>query len=287
VQGLTATSDYVAWEQRTAGGASSGLWAYDVRTQRPVQLVGARQVGRATGSLGMSDNVVAWVARAPGDARTPPAVRACDIDSGRLFTAAARGVLPAVSGDTIVWATIADAHGARNGVAGLNTVTDASFTLSAPGRVRQLAACGSWVAWTCGRLTAPAVWAADRRTARRFRLGSAGTGVAVGKTRVVWATTNGRGDTAIVAWTMRTRRVEQVYRVRGEVRALSMAGNLAVWQQADGGGDIWAYDFGRRKALAVCTNADPQACPVLSGRTVFWADRRSGQWELYGRVLQP
>ena len=60
-----------------------------------------------------------------------------------------------------------------------------------------------------------------------------------------------------------------------------------VWVQDSGRGDIWAYDFDRRRAFAVCSDGAEQASPVLVGRTVFWADRRSGQWELYGRALQP
>ena len=50
---------------------------------------------------------------------------------------------------------------------------------------------------------------------------------------------------------------------------------------------MWAYDFNRRRAFAVCDNGAPQANAVVVGRTVFWADKRSGEWELYGRSLQP
>jgi hypothetical protein len=35
----------------------------------------------------------------------------------------------------------------------------------------------------------------------------------------------------------------------------------------------------------VCANGAAQADPVIAGRTVYWADRRSGRWELYGKAL--
>jgi hypothetical protein len=53
------------------------------------------------------------------------------------------------------------------------------------------------------------------------------------------------------------------------------------------GSKVWVYDFNRGRAYPVSTHAGEQASPVIVAGTVFWADDRSGAWELYGRALQP
>ena len=111
--------------------------------------------------------------------------------------------------------------------------------------------------------------------------------MAVDRRRVVWAARVGKDGSAIVVWNQRTRHAKELCRVSAHARSLDLDGDFVVWAQDSGGGDIWAYDFSRRRAFPVCGDAAEQASPVLVGRTVFWADRRSGQWELYGRALQP
>jgi hypothetical protein len=175
----------------------------------------------------------------------------------------------------------------RTTVAGRNTVTDERFVVASDGVVREVAAWGPWVVWTSGPRDAAHVWVTDRRKQGRRQLSATGAAVAVDRRRVVWAARASEGETAIVAWNQRTRRSTVLCRVRAGVRSLDLQGGLVVWAQDSGSGDIWAYDFNRRRSFSVCSAGAQQASPVLVGRTVFWADRRSGQWELYGRALQP
>lgn len=285
--GLTSTPQRVVWEQRSGDRAASGLWAYDVRTQLPFRLLGPRDVGRSIGFPSMDGATVAWAAQAPGADDGALEIRAFDTDTRRRFTVSAHGADPRATGNAIVWIDTGGRRGApRTTVAGRNTVTDERFFIAADGVVRDVAAWGSWVAWTAGPRDEARVWVEDRRRQARFRLSAAGTGVAVDRQRVVWAARVGKDKSAIIVWNPRTRHAKELCRVPADARSLDLDGSLVVWAQ-DSGGDIWAYDFNRRRAFPVCSDGAEQASPVLVGRTVFWADRRSGQWELYGRALQP
>jgi hypothetical protein len=286
--GLASTPQRVVWEQRSGDRAASGLWAYEVKTQLPFRLLGPRDVGRSDGFPSMDRTTVTWAALPRGADDGPLQVRAFDTDTRRRFTVAAHGAGPGGAGNTIVWIdTGGERRAPRTTVAGRNTVTDERFFIAADGVVREVAAWGPWVAWTSGPQDAAHVWVTDRRRQARYQLSAAGAAVAVDRRRVVWAARAGKHESAIVAWNQRTRRSKELCRVPAGVRSLDLAGDLVVWAQDSGGGDIWAYDFDRRRAFPVCSAGAEQASPVLVGRTVFWADRRSGQWELYGRALQP
>ena len=286
--GLTSTPQRVVWEQRSGEPATSGLWAYEIERQIPFRLLSPRNVGRSSGFPSMDGATVAWAARAPGKASGLLQIRAFDSDTRRRFTVSTHGADPQGSGNTIVWIdTGGERRAPRTTVAGRNTVTDERFAISADGVVREVAAWGPWVVWTTGPREAANVWATDRRAGTRYQLSRAGTGVAVDRKRVVWSGKAGKSDSVIVAWNQRSRRSKELCRVPAHARSLDIEGDLVVWAQDSGGGDIWAYDFGRRRAFPVCDQDGKQARPVLVGRTVFWADHRSGQWELYGRALQP
>lgn len=286
--GLTSTRQRVVWEQRSGDRAASGLWAYEVKTQLPFRLLGPRDVGRGDGFPSMDGATVAWAARPRGADDGPLEIRAFDIDTRRRFTVSRHGADPQGAGNTIVWIdTGGGRRAARTTVAGRNTVTDERFFIAADDAVREVAAWGPLVAWTTGPRDAARVWATDRRGQARYQLSAAGTGVAVDQRRVVWAARVGKDESAIVVWNRRTRHSKKLCRVPVHARSLDLEGDLVVWAQDSGGGDIWAYDFNRRRAFPVCSDGAEQASPVLVGRTVFWADRRSGQWELYGRALQP
>ena len=78
-------------------------------------------------------------------------------------------------------------------------------------------------------------------------------------------------------------------------RALGLAATAhgLVWEHhssddaASGNGNVWANDFDRRRACAVCDDGAPQTDGVVVGPTVFGADTRSGDRERYARSLQP
>lgn len=286
--GLASTSQRVVWEQRSGDRAASGLWACEVKRQLPFRLLGPRDVGRGNGFPSMDGATVTWAARALGAEDGPLQIRAFNTDTRRRFTVSPHGADPHGAGDTIVWIDTGGGRRApRTTVAGRNTVTDERFYIAVDGLVREVAVWGPWVAWTTGQRDAARVWATDRRRRARYQLSAAGTGVAVDQRRVVWAARVGKDQSAIVVWNERTRRAKELCRVSAHARSLDLEGDLVVWAQDSGGGDIWAYDFNRRRAFAVCSDGAEQVSPVLVSRTVFWADRRSGQWELYGRALQP
>ena len=52
------------------------------------------------------------------------------------------------------------------------------------------------------------------------------------------------------------------------------------------GPQVWAYDFELGKATQVSETDGRQVSPVIVAGSVYWADDRSGHWELYSHSLQ-
>jgi hypothetical protein len=285
--GLASTRQLVVWEQRSGDRAASGLWAFEVPTRHAFRLLGRADLGRSSGFPTVDGATIAWATRPAGDDAGPLQIRAFNSDTRRLFTVSPHGADPQGAGSTIVWIDTSSAHGARRTtVAGRNTVTDERMAIAAGGVVREVAAWRQLVAWTTGPRATASVWAVDRRRQTRYQLSSSGTGLTVDRRRVVWASGVGENESAIFMWDQLTRRSEELCRVPAHARSLDLQGDLVVWAQDSGGGDIWACDLNLRRAFPVCSDGAEQTRPVLAGGTVFWADRRSGHWELYGRVLQ-
>ncbi len=288
--GLGATDTTVVWEQRDRSKSVAGLWAYDVRTQLPSHVLGRSSVGKGDGFFSASGTKLVWAAWAGRRGAGPPRIEAYDRATERRWTVAERGRDPSIAGGTIIWAERGvGTTRADDVLKGVNTVTDEEFSIAAQGRVRDVAICGSWVAWVSGRGAVAGVWTGSNRDAARYRLATAGMTVAMDRERVVWAARSGRHSTAIVSWNRSSRHSKVLCRLRGSASSLALGRRAVVWVMTDktNGGDVWAYDFKRGRAYAVSAGEGQQASPVLVGGTVFWADRRSGLWELYGRALHP
>ena len=289
VLGLTATDTLIVWEQRDRSKSVAGIWAYDIRTQQPFRMLGRAGTGKGAGYPSASGDTVVWAAWAGRRGVGTPTVEAYDDDTTQRWTVAPGGRDPSVAGDIVAWV---DPHGgetaADDAIDGRNIVTDEEFSIPAEGRVRDVSVWGSWVAWVSGSGAEGGVWAGSHRDSTRYQLATAGTAVAMDRGRVVWAAKYGRHSTSIVSWNRRSAHSAVLCRIRGVVGSLSLGRHFAVWvTRTKAGGAIWVYDFKRGRAYPVSAHEGTQASPVLAGGTVFWADRRSGRWELYGRALQP
>ena len=77
-------------------------------------------------------------------------------------------------------------------------------------------------------------------------------------------------------------------RVVGTVSSLALSRRHAAWvtTRDTTGPQVWAYDFDAGKAFTVSAESSRQASPVIVAGSVYWADDRSGHWELYARSLQ-
>ncbi len=51
------------------------------------------------------------------------------------------------------------------------------------------------------------------------------------------------------------------------------------------GPQVWSYDFELGKATPVSEAGGRQVSPVIVAGSVYWADDRSGRWELYSHSL--
>lgn len=288
--GLGATADLIAWEQRDRSKPVAGLWAYDVQTQKTYHLLGQHSAGRGGGFPVVSGSTVVWAAWPGRRGAGTPTIEGYDDATMRRWTVAERGQKPAASGATIVW--IARGAGKTPGddaVGGVDTVTDETFSLPVKGRLHEIAAGNRWASWVSRRGDRTRVWTASLREGSPRRLSAKGTAVAMDRKRVVWAAPRGTDTTAIVAWNRKSGKTTELCRVKGVAAQLNVNRRAVVWMTTgkNGDGDIWTYDFKRGRAYEVSSHAGKQTSPVLAGTTVFWADRRSGQWELYGRALQP
>ena len=104
---------------------------------------------------------------------------------------------------------------------------------------------------------------------------------------MVWAA-GGGSEAAVVSWDRSSRRTKVLCRVDGSVSSLVLSHRHAAWVTTSdaAGPQVWAYDFDTGKAGAVSAESSRQASPVIVAGTLYWADDRSGHWELYARSLQ-
>ena len=287
--GLAAAGTQVLWEQRHRSAAIAGLWSYDVRTQLSERLLGHRATGTVAGSPSASGAIIVWRAWPTRRGVGSPSIRGYDRTNSRRWTIAERGSDPTIADDTLIWVERRGAGPANDAIRGVDKVTDEEYSIPADGRVRDLAARGSWVAWISRRGEDSAVWAGSYRRANSRQLAAGGSAVAINRDRVVWATDVGLRSTAIVSWDRRSSNAEVLCRLAGAASSLAISRRFAVWvtTREATGPQVWAYDFKRDRAFPVSASAGEQASPVIVADTVFWADRRSGDWELYARTLEP
>jgi len=286
--GLTATDTTVLWEQRDPSPSVAGLWSYDVRTQRTVRVLGRSATGKSAGFPSASGDVIAWSAWARRRGAGQPQIQAYDVASTRRWTVAPAGSDPTVAGESVIWVEPGGADGSDL-IRGCNSLTDEKYSITADGRVRAIAARGTWAVWIAGRGKAGAVWAGSYANADRHKLAAAGTAVAIDRDRILWAAPVGRHSTAVVSWDRRSSRSKVLCRVVGTVSSLALSRRYAAWvtTREATGSQVCVYDFGGGKVSTISAGDSRQASPVIVAGSVYWADDRSGQWELYARSLRP
>jgi hypothetical protein len=283
--GLASTDTQVLWEQRGPSPAG-GLWSYDVASGLITPVLGRPDIGKAAGFPSAAADLVVWASWPRRRSAGPPAIQAYDAASARRWTVAWSGRDPVAAGDCVIWVK-PDAQGANDAIRGINTLTDEQYTMIADGHVRDVAAYGSWLVWIARRGKTGAVWAGSYRGVARYRLAASGTAVAIDHDRIIWAAA-GRDSSAILSWDQRSSRSTVLCRVPGAVSSLNLRGDHAAWVTTRGASDqLWAYDFGARRAYPVTGAGSRLASPVIVADTVYWADGRGGRWELYARPLQP
>ncbi len=284
--GLTATDTTVLWEQRDPSETVAGLWSYDVPSGDTEKLLGRSDLGKAAGFPSAAGDLIVWAAWTGRRGDGPPAINAYDTASLRRWTVARKGRAPIAAGDSVVW--VAPGHGGDDVIRGSNALTDAEYSITADGHVRDVAASGGWAAWISGRGTTGAVWAGSYRGATRYRLAAAGTAVAMDQDHIVWAATAGRHTSAIVSWDRRSSRSTVLCKPAGSVSSISLSRGYVAWVTTRDatGPQVWAYASDTGKAFAVDGSQSRQASPVIVAGKVYWADDRSGHWQLYAKSLQ-
>jgi hypothetical protein len=285
--GLTSTDTAVIWEQRHRSAEVAGLWHLDVRTGQKLRLLGRKSIGKSSGFPIASGQLVAWSSWAGRRGVGPPAIQALDTGSTRRWEVAPTGRDPAVADDVVLWVD-PGGSGTDDVIRGIDAITDEEYRLTPGGRVRPLAGWGRWAAWISGHGGTREVWAGSFRGSTRYRLAAQGTAVAMDRDRVVWAAAAGRHSAVIVSWDRRANRSTVVCRVRGTATSLSLSDGHAVWvtTRKTTGPRVWACDLELGKAYPVSDAAGRQVSPVIVDETAYWADDRSGRWELYSRSLE-
>jgi hypothetical protein len=286
--GLAATDTTVIWEQRDPSPSVGGLWSYDVRTQRTGRILGRSATGKSAGFPSASGDVIAWAAWAGRRGAGRPQIQAYEAASTRRWTVAQAGSDPTVAGESVIWVEPGGA-GESDLIRGSNSLTDEEYSITAAGHVRAIAASGSWAVWIAGHGKSGSVWAGSYTGGARHKLAAAGTAAAIDRDRILWAAHVGRHSTAVVSWDRHSSRSKVLYRVVGTVSSLALSRRYAAWvtTRKATGSRVWVYDFGAGKASTVSARDSRQASPVIVAGSVYWADDRSGHWELYARSLQP
>jgi hypothetical protein len=284
--GLAATDTTVLWEQRDPSAAVAGLWSYDARSGATEKLLGRSSFGKAAGFPSATNDLIVWAAWTGRRGDGPPAIEAYDSASLRRWTVAETGRDPIAAGDSVIW--VASDPAGADVIHGSNGLTDEAYSITADGHIRAIAAWGSWAAWISGRGTAGAVWAGSYRDASRYRLAGAGTAVAMDQDHIVWAAAVGRHSSSIVAWDRRSSRATVLCKVVGSVSSISLSRRYVTWVTTRDatGPQVWVCAFSTGKASLVDSSRSRQASPVIVAGTLYWADDRSGHWELYAKSLQ-
>lgn len=284
--GLAASDDRIVWEQRDRSEDVAGLWSYDVRSGDKVKLFGRRTTGKSSGFPAAAGDLVVWSAWKGRRGVGPPAIRALDSVSGRRWDVAAKGVDPIASFQSVLWVEPDGAGPGDDVIHRVNALTDWESSVTPGGGVRAFAAWGRWVAWISDE--DGAVWAGSLEDDTRYRLAASGTAVAADHDHIAWATAVGRHSTVIVSWDRRSNRSTVLCRLAGAGASLSLSRQYAAWvmERKKTGPKVWVYDFGQSKAYQVSDSGGRQVSPVIVAGTVYWADDRSGHWELYSRSLQ-
>ena len=286
--GLAATDTKVLWEQRDPSATVAGLWAYDTRTGRTDRVLGRSATGKAAGFPAAAGELVVWAAWSGRRGAGPPQIEAYDTASTRRWTAAEQGSVPTAAGESVIWVEPDGDGPGSDVIRGSNSLTDEDYAVKTGGRVRDVAAWGSWAAWISGRGDEAEVWAGPYGERTRYRLAGAGTAVAIHRDRILWAATAGRHSTRIVGWDRPSSRATVLCKVLGSASSLVLSREYAAWvtTRKATGSQVWVYDFARGRAYPVAKGGR-QASPVIVAGSVYWADDRGGQWELYRQALRP
>ena len=286
--GLAASETQVVWEQRDRSAEVAGIWCYDARTGETQRVLGRTATGKSSGFPAASGDLVVWASWAGRRGDGPPGINALDGASARRWQVAAAGKDPAAAGELVLWVE-PDGDGRGDDVIhGVNALTDAEYAVTPGGRVYDLAASGRWAAWISGSGPAREVWSGSFQGAARYRLASRGTAVAMDRDRIVWAAGVGKHSTAIVSCDRRSNRSTVLCRLPGAGTSLSISKRTAVWvmTRKSTGPKVWACDLELGEAYEVSSSNGRQVSPVIVAGSVYWADDRSGHWELYSRSLQ-
>jgi hypothetical protein len=286
--GLAATETKVLWEQRDPSAAVPGLWAYDTRTGRTDRVLGRSATGKSAGFPAAAGELVVWAAWPGRRGAGRPQIEAYDTASTRRWTAAEQGIDPRAAGESVIWVEPDGGGPGSDVIRGSNSLTDEDYVVKTGGRVRDVAAWGGWAAWISVRGDKDGVWAGPYDARARYRLAGAGTAVAIDRDRILWAARAGRHSTRIVGWDRRSSRATVLCKVLGSASSLVLSHEYAAWvtTREATGSQVWVYDFAQGRAYAVAKGGR-QASPVIVGGSVYWADDRGGQWELYRQTLRP
>ncbi len=131
------------------------------------------------------------------------------------------------------------------------------------------------------------MWAGSYRNATRYQLRERGMAVAMDRERIVWAAAVGKPLHGVVSWDRRSSRSKPLCRLPGLHVPVAQRPGRGVGDDPQGHrAKVWVYDFASGKAYEVSAGGGRQVSPVIVAGSVYWADDRSGHWELYARSLQ-
>jgi hypothetical protein len=285
--GLAAGETRVYWEQRDRSVDVAGIWYYDVPSGDTERLLGRNAAGKSGGFPAAGGHLVAWESWAGRRGRGPAGIQAYNLEIAHRWRVAEAGRAPRVAGDVVFWVEPDGGSRGNDVIRGVSALTDAECALETGGHVKSFAAWGPWAVWISGKGSTGEVWAGSFRSATRYRLAARGTTVAMDRERVLWAAAAGRHSTAIVSWNRRSSRSKVLCRLRGVSSSLSLSRHNAAWvvDRKATGPQVWSCDFELGEATPVSEAGGRQVSPVIVAGSVYWADDRSGRWELYSHAL--
>jgi len=254
------SGDIVVWEDSRNGTNNPDIYGYDLATKTEFPICTAAGV---QGCPAISGDIVVWQDFRSGTDN--PDVYGYDLATKTAFpicTAAGNQGMGAISGDIVVWQdnrNDTDTHDDSPNwdIYGYDLATHTEFPIcTAPWAQQDPQISGDIVVWCDGRSGAD-IYGYDLATKAEFPVCTAAEAQvypAISGDTVVWA----------------------------DFRNVDPDAPLPPPLDAY---DIYGYDLATRTEFPVCTAPGQQDMPAVSGGTVAWPDKRSGNWDIYGYDL--
>ena len=200
-------------------------------------------------------------------------------------------IVPAISGDTVVWEE--NFSNGDNAIQGVNLATAEGFVARKQSSDWAWSpdVSGSVVVWDDGRNGDGSIYSMDLKTGAEFPICTVPGGQAfpaISGNIVVWQDDRVIDDRDIWGYDLSTGSEFNVCADAGNQYEPDVDGQIVVWDDeywGIGERDIYGMDLATGEEFAICTESGQRSGPRIAGQIVVWVDSRWGDFDIVGKNL--